>query len=140
MAFHDTESPSQIITAGYSILLSPTYSVPVLYICLHGILPNELKGIEVAYQYLVPESSHQELSKIGVVGGLSMTVSEGFQTCNRTLTELEPPRHRYTVLFHPSMQNSTSHGRVDWLKEDLAHRVFAIVDRIGRRMCRLVSA
>jgi len=76
MAFHHTIIPSQTITAGYSILLSPTYRVPVLYICLYGVPPDGLKGIDAAYQYLVPESSQKELSTIGVMGGLSMTVSE----------------------------------------------------------------
>ena len=77
MAFHRIEPVGQTIRAGYSIMLSPTYRVPVLYIDLYGIPPNGWKGIDAAYQYLIPESSQQELSPIGVMGGLSMAVREG---------------------------------------------------------------
>ena len=93
MAFHHAESPSQIITASYSILLSPTYRVPVLYICLYGILSHGLKSIHAAYQYLVPESSQEELSTIGVMGGLSMTVSEACQ-----IVQLNTNENRTTQL------------------------------------------
>ena len=87
MAFHHIKLPSETITADYSILLSPIYRVPVLYIYLYGVPAGGPQGIDVAYQYLVPESSQQELSTIGVVGGISMTVRPCFQPTSKLLLQ-----------------------------------------------------
>lgn len=59
----------------YNILLSKTYRVPVLYLQLHGLLPDGPKGLDAIYHYLVPELLAPELQRTGVMGGISMTVS-----------------------------------------------------------------
>lgn len=78
LAFHHAPDPtlSQAVTVEYSILLSPTYRVPVLYIHLRDLPPTGPTGIDAAYQYLVPQRSQPELLAEGVMGGLSMTVRE----------------------------------------------------------------
>jgi ubiquitin-like-conjugating enzyme ATG10 len=62
------------VIVAFSILLSPTYQVPVLWFTpdqfpLHG--PWDL---DTVYQYLVPHHYHTGLRQVGILGGISMAV------------------------------------------------------------------
>lgn len=56
----------------YNILLSPVYRVPVLYFFLHGVPCT----IETLYEHLVPAHSKGQAQDVGIMGGISMSVSE----------------------------------------------------------------
>ncbi|KAI9681552.1 MAG: hypothetical protein M1829_000749 [Trizodia sp. TS-e1964] len=53
----------------YSIVLSPTYRVPVLYFSLHN--SSRAPRLEAVYEALVPLSMRGGLRSVGVLGGLS---------------------------------------------------------------------
>ncbi|EFR01754.1 Atg10p [Nannizzia gypsea CBS 118893] len=59
----------------YNVMLSPTYQVPVLYFFLPGGLPCGPKELPNIYNSLVPEQSRPGLRDVGVMGGVSITVS-----------------------------------------------------------------
>ncbi|PGH10816.1 hypothetical protein AJ80_07367 [Polytolypa hystricis UAMH7299] len=56
----------------YSVLLSPTYQVPVLYFLLHGPFPKGPEGLDFIYDCLVPAQYRSELKDVGVMGGISI--------------------------------------------------------------------
>ncbi|KAF7597417.1 hypothetical protein BBP40_003664 [Aspergillus hancockii] len=63
--------PDTSLQIEYSIILSATYQVPVLYFTLRqGNHPRPL-GINEVYQYLVPDQYRSELHNVGVMGGIS---------------------------------------------------------------------
>jgi ubiquitin-like-conjugating enzyme ATG10 len=66
--------PNPKIEVEYSIVLSPTYQVPVLYFFLRNNFPEGLEEIDFVYSHLVPKQYRTQLSKIGVMGPLSVGV------------------------------------------------------------------
>ncbi|KAK6529139.1 hypothetical protein TWF694_004352 [Orbilia ellipsospora] len=60
----------------YHILLSPIYSVPVLYFIGHSVDPfygNTIHSLDEIHALLVPDSHRSTLSSIGIQGGISQT-------------------------------------------------------------------
>lgn len=60
----------------FSIVMSPTYQVPVLWFILTGLPRDGPQGIDAVYWYLVPTASHVGVKGVGVMGGVSMAVSD----------------------------------------------------------------
>jgi len=56
----------------YSIVLSPTYQVPVLYFFLHNNFPGKPHGVDAVYSFLVPSQYRTQLASIGIMGGISI--------------------------------------------------------------------
>lgn len=54
----------------FSITLSPTYSVPILWFRCPAI-----KSLEELHQLLVPSHLHESIRNVGVLGGISQAVS-----------------------------------------------------------------
>lgn len=59
----------------YDILLSPSYSIPVLYFSVRDSNSQLVIEIERIYLLLVPEVYQSQMRHVGIVGGLSMAVS-----------------------------------------------------------------
>lgn len=60
----------------YDILLSPSYSVPVLYFCVREADGQLVTDLDRIYVLLVPELLRGQLRDVGVMGGISIAVSE----------------------------------------------------------------
>lgn len=60
----------------YSVMLSPTYRVPVLYFTLRN-LPSGFSptSLDTVYRFLVPPAFQHAVSNVGVMGAISMGVS-----------------------------------------------------------------
>lgn len=67
-AQHTAQSPR----VEYSVVLSPIYRVPVLYFNLHDVTAGSNASVE---QILVPPQYSAQIKSVGVMGGISMTVS-----------------------------------------------------------------
>ncbi|OAL38465.1 hypothetical protein AYO20_02114 [Fonsecaea nubica] len=68
----------ELLIADFSITLSPTYSVPVLwFVCRYGKDDKSL-SLEQVYEWLVPEHSLASVHEFGVMGGISMAVGQVF--------------------------------------------------------------
>ncbi|KAJ9605213.1 hypothetical protein H2200_010603 [Cladophialophora chaetospira] len=63
------------LVVDYSITLSPTYSVPVLWFSCRFGPENKPMTLDQIYEHLVPQQSSSSLRDIGVMGGISMAVS-----------------------------------------------------------------
>ncbi|KAB8070683.1 autophagy-related protein Atg10 [Aspergillus leporis] len=63
--------PPACLQIEYSIVLSATYQVPVLYFTLRRDNHPGPLGIDEVYQYLVPDQYRSELDNVGVMGGIS---------------------------------------------------------------------
>ncbi|EGE08973.1 hypothetical protein TEQG_07967 [Trichophyton equinum CBS 127.97] len=59
----------------YHVMLSPTYRVPVLYFFLLGGPPSGPNQLHNMYNSLVPTQFRSKLRDVGVMGGVSITVS-----------------------------------------------------------------
>lgn len=59
----------------YEILLSPSYSVPVLYFAIRDSTGQTVTDIELVHTLIVPEVYRSQVRDVGVMGGLSMAVS-----------------------------------------------------------------
>lgn len=59
----------------YSILLSPVYRVPVLYFSLHNLPVGSDLSAERIHELIVPPQLSAQIRSVGVIGGISMTVS-----------------------------------------------------------------
>jgi len=57
----------------YDILLSPTYQVPVLYLNIKDPLHRFPLTIDTIYQYIVPPQFKNQVSGVGVMGGITGT-------------------------------------------------------------------
>ena len=62
------------VTADFSIILSPTYQVPVLWIILPDLPRDGPQGVDAVYHYFVPPTSKAQVKDIGVIGGISIAV------------------------------------------------------------------
>ena len=58
----------------YDIILSQTYRVPVLYIRLPYQVGKGVQGIEFIHRHLITKSLAPNLDRVGVLGGVTMTV------------------------------------------------------------------
>jgi len=63
---------SQEVTIDFSITLSPTYSVPVLWFGYHDGHQRRLESVGQLYKWLIPADSRKALHAVGVMGGISM--------------------------------------------------------------------
>ncbi|OJJ36761.1 hypothetical protein ASPWEDRAFT_106862, partial [Aspergillus wentii DTO 134E9] len=71
-----TTDSSASLQVEYSVLLSPTYQVPVLYFMLRCNHQGPV-GIDAVYQNLVPDQYRKELKNVGVMGGISFDYHPG---------------------------------------------------------------
>jgi ubiquitin-like-conjugating enzyme ATG10 len=60
-------------TIRYDILLSPTYSVPVLYISMRDTQHRYPPSMETLYQHIVPPQFKAQTEGVGVMGGITIT-------------------------------------------------------------------
>jgi len=63
------------MTVDFSVVLSPTYLVPVLWFSMVDPTIGTTLEIDLVYARLVPQASQPALRNIGVIGGISMAVS-----------------------------------------------------------------
>lgn len=67
--------PSRTISSvEYHILHSTSYRVPVLYFFLYNLPSSMLQRIDTVYEHLVPKHLQFGAKKVGVMGGIGMTV------------------------------------------------------------------
>lgn len=59
----------------FSITLSPTYCVPVLWFSCRWKSTHKMLSLDQVHEWLVPPQSQAPLKNVGVMGGISMTVS-----------------------------------------------------------------
>lgn len=69
-----SESNHATVIVEFSIILSPTYCVPVLWFIFRQLPSNGAGGIDAVYHYLVPQTQQAGLRQVGVMGGISMAV------------------------------------------------------------------
>jgi Autophagocytosis associated protein, active-site domain len=62
------------ILVEFSVLLSQTYQVPVLWFTLIRLPPGVSNGIDTVYRHLVPATREFGLLQTGVMGGISIAV------------------------------------------------------------------
>lgn len=79
MEFEDASTVSRPATAStamvdFSIIMSPTYQVPVLWFTFAGLPKAGPQGIDAVYHYLVPPASKAQVKDLGVMGGISIAV------------------------------------------------------------------
>src|ERR1700733_2207549 len=67
-------SGCESIVVDFSILLSPTYQVPVLWFTIHEVPLHGPSGLDAVYQYLVPDLQKSGIRQVGILGGISMAV------------------------------------------------------------------
>ena len=58
----------------FSIVLSPTYQVPVLWFTFHQVPLHGPNGLDAVYHYLVPDLLEAGVRRVGILGGISMAV------------------------------------------------------------------
>lgn len=59
----------------YDIFLSPTYQVPVLYASISDALHRFPPTMSTLYEYLIPPQFKAQTDSVGVIGGITVTVS-----------------------------------------------------------------
>lgn len=104
---YHNRSVEQTATVEYSILLSATYRVPVLYFGLNNLPPGSPTGIDAVYDYLITEHWRSRLSSVGIMGGISMTVcsiedSSLMFTCGLILRRTTPSQIIRASSFIPA--------------------------------------
>jgi len=67
---------SESLILDFSILLSPTYCVPVLWFSCRRGSGNKSLGLDEVYASLIPATSQASLRNVSVMGGISMAVSQ----------------------------------------------------------------
>lgn len=71
--------PSKQVLVEYDIIHSPSYQVPVLYFSIKDPsfrFPPTME--ETLYRYLIPSHFRTQAERIGVIGGITVTVSFGY--------------------------------------------------------------
>jgi len=63
------------LTVHYDMILSPTYRVPVLYISTHDPLHRYPPTLDTLYTHLVPDHFRPQTESVGIIGGITITVS-----------------------------------------------------------------
>lgn len=66
---------SESLILDFSIVLSPTYCVPVLWFSCRRGSGNKSLGLDEVYDSLIPATSQASLRNVSVMGGISMAVS-----------------------------------------------------------------
>lgn len=76
-ALNDKVPPSSLsrLRIEYEILFSPSYRVPVLYFRIQDGRSQLITDVDVVYNCLVPLVYREQLHGVGIIGGISMTVS-----------------------------------------------------------------
>ncbi|XHG05247.1 hypothetical protein AWENTII_008487 [Aspergillus wentii] len=103
-----TTDSSASLQVEYSVLLSPTYQVPVLYFMLRCNHQGPV-GIDAVYQNLVPDQYRKELKNVGVMGGISFDVcaraleTKPYQNSFRSIIQGLALRHFLFILATPQM-------------------------------------
>ncbi|KAK5951699.1 hypothetical protein OHC33_007378 [Knufia fluminis] len=64
--------PTSSITIDFSIVLSPTYQVPVLWFSFSSQAPTSATALDQVYAVIVSPTSRDGLRQIGVLGGISI--------------------------------------------------------------------
>lgn len=59
----------------YDIILSPSYSVPVLYFGIKDAALRYPPTMETLYGHIIPEQYKSQAETPGVIGGITVTVS-----------------------------------------------------------------
>ena len=68
-------TPNDRLEIDCSIILSPTYQVPVLYFALSSSASIRLGDLDMIYSQMVPANTYGALQRVGVMGGISIAVS-----------------------------------------------------------------
>lgn len=100
---------AEVAVIDFSITLSPTYCVPVLWFSLQSDREKKHPSLEQVYDCLVPELSQASLRGVGVMGGISTAVSSSldatFGVIFHLLTALflqhHPISDRPAFFLHP---------------------------------------
>ena len=66
-----TKSEGPRIVVDYSIVLSPTYCVPVLWFTFMQLPPSGPRGFDAVYEYLIPPTSKRAVQQVGNIGAVS---------------------------------------------------------------------
>lgn len=61
----------------YSVILSPTYQVPVLWFTSNSVTVTRADALDRVYDEIVSPASRTGLRQIGVLGGISLAVGSG---------------------------------------------------------------
>lgn len=67
-------SCQKTLVVDFSIILSPTYQVPVLWFTPGQRLLDRPWSLDTVYKHLVPNFQQDQLRQVGVLGGISMAV------------------------------------------------------------------
>ncbi|KIX00416.1 uncharacterized protein Z518_10555 [Rhinocladiella mackenziei CBS 650.93] len=74
--YHNTLVPrgngSDFLIVDFSITISPTYQVPVLWFSCHFGLDQKPLSLDQVYRWMVPQTLHDSLRRVSVMGGISM--------------------------------------------------------------------
>ena len=70
----DSIDPLPSLSLEYSIVLSPTYCVPVLYFTLREGSSPSPASIDKVLRYLVPKTLQSVVSDTGILGAISLVV------------------------------------------------------------------
>ncbi|KAL9112386.1 MAG: hypothetical protein Q9227_003228 [Pyrenula ochraceoflavens] len=82
------------LTVRFSICLSPTYQVPVLWFSFTGPHAPPAIDLDAVYQHLVPREDTEVMKSYGNLGGISIAVSIFLYTqLSFPLSPLSPPSH-----------------------------------------------
>ena len=71
---HHNCTPERSPSVEYHVIHSPSYQVPILYFQLHQLPSAASRGLETAYERLVPRCLKSGLRAHSIVGGISMAV------------------------------------------------------------------
>lgn len=67
-------SSQKTVIVDFSIILSPTYQVPVLWFTAGQLSLHRPWGLDTVYKHLVPHLQQDRLRQVGVLGGISVAV------------------------------------------------------------------
>ncbi|KAL6243853.1 hypothetical protein RBB50_009287 [Rhinocladiella similis] len=68
----DSKDNTSCLDMNFSIILSPTYSVPVLWFSCRPVPGQAGLNLDQVYDLLVPSALQEPLRTVGVMGGISM--------------------------------------------------------------------
>ena len=127
----------------YSIVLSPTYQVPVLYFTLHNLPPTlSPSSIDTVYDLLVPESFRPSIKQVGVMGVISMGVSivHSDYQLSETTEFTESPHHGFSFILRPPLQHSRGDGGASPRTDSQCAGISGYLAGLGGQLRRLASS
>lgn len=62
------------VIVDFSVILSPTYQVPVLWFAPGQLPLKSTWDLDTVYQHLVPKLQQDPVRQVGILGGISMAV------------------------------------------------------------------